>query len=828
MEHSSENRVRARLNRFGLALALVLGLGATSACDTAEERAEEHFQTGLALLEEGDVERALVEFRNVFKLNGKHKDARLAYARVQRDRGFLQQSYSQYLRLVEQYPDNLEGRRALSEMALESRDFSEAERHVKKAKELAPDDLIIQSVDNTLAYFQAIRNKDETARETAVVKAQALVEQDGTLDESREVMIDDLIRKQDWYAALDAIDDGLAIQPDDKALFRVRLGVLQQLGDADALEKQLRDLITRFPEDKDQYKQALVQFYVSQNKLDQAETFLRELAAHGDAETKDRGILLRFLEEFRGKDAALAEVENIIAQDGPDKSTFRAVRAQLTFERGDRDAAIAEMEDLLKDAERTPETRGIEINLARMLFAEKNSVGARALVEKVLSEDRSQPDAVKLKASWLIDDDETGDAIVMLRDALGQTPQDADLMTLMAKAHEREGNRELMVEMLTLAVQASNKAPGESLRYSNVLIADNKLRAAESVIIDALRAQPKNLSLLFQLGTLYIQMKDWARTDGVINALENIGSDQAMSSVTELTARKLSGQERSADLTELLEGLTDDPDMATNARIALLRTRITNEGPEAGLAYLETLLQDAPDDSGLVFIKGGLLAGTGKTEEAEALFRDLIEENPKRPPVWLALYRMKVTAKQSEEARAILKEALEASPTDGNLLWAQAGEYEKQGDTESAIQVYESLYEQSSASLIVANNLASLLSTTRDDAESLQRAFTVARRLRDADLAPFQDTYGWIAFRRGNVDEAISYLEKAAAGLPNEVSVQYHLATAYAAANRDEEALEQFRKSAELIDASNPPDYAETIQSEITRLESAMEAPKSE
>ena len=56
-----------------------------SACDTAEERAEKHYQAGLALLEEGDVERALVEFRNVFKLNGQHKEARLTYARLERD-----------------------------------------------------------------------------------------------------------------------------------------------------------------------------------------------------------------------------------------------------------------------------------------------------------------------------------------------------------------------------------------------------------------------------------------------------------------------------------------------------------------------------------------------------------------------------------------------------------------------------------------------------------------------------------------------------------------------------------------------------------------------
>ena len=58
-----------------LALVTVAAL-ALSACDSAEERAEAHFQSALALIEEGDTDRAIVELRNVFQLNGSHKEAR--------------------------------------------------------------------------------------------------------------------------------------------------------------------------------------------------------------------------------------------------------------------------------------------------------------------------------------------------------------------------------------------------------------------------------------------------------------------------------------------------------------------------------------------------------------------------------------------------------------------------------------------------------------------------------------------------------------------------------------------------------------------------------
>jgi cellulose synthase operon protein C len=44
-----------------------------------------------------------------------------------------------------------------------------------------------------------------------------------------------------------------------------------------------------------------------------------------------------------------------------------------------------------------------------------------------------------------------------------------------------------------------------------------------------------------------------------------------------------------------------------------------------------------------------------------------------------------------------------------------------------------------------------------------RRAWNIARRLRGAERPEFQDTYGWIALRRGEVEEALAHLEPAAA-----------------------------------------------------------------
>jgi Flp pilus assembly protein TadD len=108
---------------------------------------------------------------------------------------------------------------------------------------------------------------------------------------------------------------------------------------------------------------------------------------------------------------------------------------------------------------------------------------------------------------------------------------------------------------------------------------------------------------------------------------------------------------------------------------------------------------------------------------------------------------------------------------------------------------------------VIANNLASLITTHRDDDESLARAHAVAQRLRGLEVPQFQDTYGWIAYRRGQYAEAISHLEPAAAALSDNALVHYHLGMTYAAMERLEEARTTLERALELAGDSDLPQF---------------------
>ncbi|MCG6902048.1 MAG: tetratricopeptide repeat protein [Rhodobacter sp.] len=806
-------------------LTAVVFIGLLSACDSSEERAEKHFQSSVALYEAGDIARAIIELRNVFQLNGTHLEARALMARIEEDRDNPAGAYSQYLAVTENHPENLEAQRAAARLAAGLGDWEAAARHVEAARALLAEDQrdpVIRAVELAVAYQQARRNQDLATARSVAQEAAALLEAQPELMLARRILIDDRVLRQDWEAALVQLDAGLQQAPEERLFYGLRLAALEQLGRTEAIEAQLRDMVDRFPEDGS-LRQTLVRWYVSQNRTEDAEKYLRAQIDPGDPEPGARMALIAFLNQVLGLEVALEEIERLLDQTAAEdvnRDLYRAVRAGLIFESGERQKAIAQMQDILKDVKPSDRVWRIRVALAKMLVSTNNPVGARALVEEVLESDATNVEALKMRAAWMIEDDRPDEALVELRRALDQAPRDAGVFTLMARAQERGGSHDLMGEMLSRAVETSGGAPDESLRYAAFLMQDDRLVAAEGVLVDALRLQPGSPQLLSVLGDIYVRLQDWGRAQGVITALNGEGSEQATATADDLTVRVLAAQNRNEELRSLLEQLATSEGGNNQAVISTIRLHLAEGNLQGALDYLGERLAETPDDPDLRLVSAGLLAIEGKPAEARDVLQKLLDEYPQNERLWMALYNLHLSQGDRDTATKLLADALEALPDSANLKWAQAGELERGGDIEGAIAIYEDLYARNSNSAVIANNLASLISSFREDEESLQRAYAIARRLRGTDVAQFQDTYGWIAARLGNHAEALDYLEPAARGLPQDPTVRYHLARAYSMAGRAEKALEAYRAALELLETSGLPlPFRDEIADEIARLE---------
>lgn len=809
-------KVEMTLQRYGAVLVLLAALGGLTGCESSQDKAARHLASALELIEQGDYDRALVEFRNVFTLTPDDRAARMAFGALQQSRGNLTEAYVQYKQVIDNNPQDQEALVAAARVAADLSEWLEAGKLADAALVLAPQDPAMLAIKAAVDYATALSASDREGRRAAALTARSLLaaQQDNLL--LHRVVIDSLMQDADFPRALTAIEAALVIFPADKGLYQSRLAVFASQQDDAAVEAELLAMVDRFPEDMT-ISSTLLRWYVSKDQLDQAEGFLRGRAQTGGLTA---GLdMVNFLRQFRSIEAALAEIDTLLAampaaapaaEGAPalppteiSRDLLGSLRASLLFEQGNRDEAIKAMQGIVTGAPISDEMLQFRVMLAQMMFSNGDPVQARALVEGVLVDDPGQTGALKVKAAWLVEDDQTDEAVALLRSALDANPNDPEAYTLMAQAYERAGNRDLAGDMLSQAVITSGKAPVESLRYAAFLMTDAKYLPAETLLVDALRLDPANVTILANLGRLYVTMKDWPRATGVVDRLDELATPEAIRISQSLRPAVLAGAEQVDAAIEYLQGLASTSDDSLNAQVALIQAYLVNGEPEKARLLSEEMLAKSPDNAEVRFIASAVKGAVGDSAAAQAGYRDLLAEDAKRGPVWTALVRQLMQDGNPAAAEAALDEALAALPQAGDLLVMKAGFLEQRQDPEGAIAIYQTLYDRDTSNQVLANNLASMLSSYRSDPESVEQAYVIARRLRGTTVPAFADTYGWIAHQRGNSAEALPYMETAAAGLPQDPLVQFHLAEVLRALNRAEEARAQYAKVVEMVPAED-------------------------
>jgi predicted Zn-dependent protease len=383
-----------------LLIPLLLGAALLAGCDTAEDRAAAHHQRATELLAEGKVEQAVVEFRNVFKLNGNNSAARLDYANLMVEQGNLQEAISQFLRLVEQDWGNVAGHKRLAELALEIQDLPTAKTHADRAYELDPADPEVRAYKATVDYAGG-------EQEAAVQMAEGVLkEAPGNLP-AQMVLIADRMQAKDDAGALRLIEAALAGAPDDENLHLVKLAVLERRGDRAAVGEELELMTELFPENAS-VAQALIQWHLQAGDIDGAEPLLRARAAAAAPGTPERTTadlaLVQALYQTRGADAARAELDRLVAES-PATLPYARARAGLEVSEGETETGIAMLRETIAGHPPADPRRDPQVALAGILQQAGDMAEAEALVDALLAEDSTQVEALKLCARRMIETD---------------------------------------------------------------------------------------------------------------------------------------------------------------------------------------------------------------------------------------------------------------------------------------------------------------------------------------------------------------------------------------------------------------------------------------
>jgi len=797
-------------------LCLLAALSLLAACEDAEQRAARHLDNALGLLEEGEPREAALELRNVLRNVPNHREALAELAALQRAQGADSAAYGTYTQLVENHSEAVEARVALAEIAIEANRWDEAETHVRAAEEGGVADAELALVRAALAYRDAAQAEDPAAAAQAAKTARAQLQADGQTMIAWRILIDEAFAFHGPETGLERVEAALAELPDSYGLHLLKVRTLNELGRTEAVGPALEELAARFP-DRDQPLQMLVRWYLALDDTEAVERVLRGRADAAAADLSDKLTLVRFLRETRGSEATLAELDRLIAAEDAESAeateaatTLRGLRATVLFDTGRRDEAIAAMESAIEAAPETAEADDLRVALARMYRATDRSEDAAAAIDTVLEGDPGHVEAVKMRAQTLIGADRVEEAIRALRRAQAAAPRDPELTVLMARAHARAGQWDLAADRYATAVDITENAPRESLLYAEFLAGRGQLETAETVLSDALNRAPGNAELLSAIAELQLRRERFEAAGRSIARLRGLGTDGATATAERLEAELLLRQDRLEESLARLEDMAAQGRGDADALAELVRAKVAAGERAEAVALIERQLETFPDDPVLRFLRAGLHVAAGELEAAEAGYRGLVEDYPAAAPPLRVLYALLRGQGRDSEAVAVVEAAREAAPEALMPRLILAERAELAGDTATAIALYEDLYAQDGDNLVVANNLANLLAMREDDAKALERAYTVARRLRDTGVPAFQDTYGWIAYQRGEYAEALAHLEPAAEALPEEPTVLYHLGMTYLALERPDEARTTLERALELAGETGLPDAART------------------
>ena len=88
-----------------------------------------------------------------------------------------------------------------------------------------------------------------------------------------------------------------------------------------------------------------------------------------------------------------------------------------------------------------------------------------------------------------------------------------------------------------------------------------------------------------------------------------------------------------------------------------------------------------------------------------------------------------------------------------------------------------------------------LLTTYREDGVSHEKAGQLVRGFRNSTNPAYLNTYGWVRFRQGQLDEAVSYLRRASTAVPENPVMHYHLAMALLASGDSAQGRAELEKA---------------------------------
>lgn len=296
------------------------------------------------------------------------------------------------------------------------------------------------------------------------------------------------------------------------------------------------------------------------------------------------------------------------------------------------------------------------------------------------------------------------------------------------------------------------------LNLGQTLANQKKYSEAYEVFEDLSKLAPSNLGIQIKMALILAEQKQFDKARELFDTILKTkpGWDQVRFHLGRVLREQGKPEEAEKEFTQIVKG---QPTFV-NSRIVLTLMFLNMKEPAKALKYVNEAIDADPKDSEIRHIKGSIL-----------------EE----------LYRY-------SEAADIYTEALEIDPKNVKLMYSLGNAYEKGGQRTRSMQTMESILAEKPDDPSALNFVGYTLALMGRDMERAENLVRKALEIKPDD-GYIMDSLAWILFKRGKIDDALKYLEKAFVRVKSDPIISEHYGDVLAARNRMEEAAEAYRKS---------------------------------
>ncbi|MCQ8127174.1 tetratricopeptide repeat protein, partial [Methylomonas rivi] len=577
--------------------------------------------------------------------------------------------------------------------------------------------------------------------------------------------------------------------------FKIKIHAKQNK--SDSVIEDYKALIELYP-DTENFKLSLASLYSMTDRLQAAETLLREMIEKNKERTESKIILLEFL-NAKAKDRVASELKAMLAgwTDNPagmlELSKWMLVSGYLNEAENGLEKIVA----IEKNSSLGLTAKTI---LAEVYINKKQYDQADAAISAVLNENSEFVEANLLKARLFLINNKVDDAIDLLNKVVWAKNDSDNAFMLLGQAYtikkdwkQADKNYKQALELNPANLQAFVPIYGGYLQA-------NQKETARQLLGKALKAKPNQVMLLTYKAELDVSELRWDEAQESVQRIALFSKNKAIPLY--LQANILQGKGQYAEAVKLYKRLLDEFPGHLNSLVNLVRAYDGLKQREKSVSFLEEMHDKHKQDLTVVGVLSDLYIADKKYDKAKQLITNQIKLLPDNSvSLYLALAKIEASSQKSiDGAKQVYLQGLQANPDDPQLLFALGGLYEQLNDKKAARSVYEQIIAKNPDNVTATNNLASLLIES-DQKEDLEKGVNMAMRFKDAENVYLQDTYAWALVKNGKVKEGLAILESLIVKEPKMAELRYHLGHAHFINGNKATALVELKQAIALAES---------------------------